>query len=138
MSLQRVVDQVTRPRIFVALGLEPTPTGRDTLTASLDGQPCAPELSAGRRTDAAARKSETLVSRRRCGDGDTVSGLRCHVNTRRVTVLAILVAFLLGLLVAPGAHAHETPATLNEVARVYSLGVGDVRCASSEEWRAAT
>ena len=29
-SLERVVDRVTRPRIFVAVGLEPTPSGRDS------------------------------------------------------------------------------------------------------------
>jgi hypothetical protein len=29
-SVQAVVDRVTRPRIFVAAGLEPTPSGRDT------------------------------------------------------------------------------------------------------------
>jgi hypothetical protein len=31
--LQQTVDQVTRPRVFVVLGLEPTPSGRDTLAA---------------------------------------------------------------------------------------------------------
>jgi hypothetical protein len=29
-SLARVVDQVTRPRVFLAMGLEPTPSGRDS------------------------------------------------------------------------------------------------------------
>ena len=28
-SLERVVDRVTRPRVFLAIGLEPTPSGRD-------------------------------------------------------------------------------------------------------------
>ena len=32
-SLRRVVDDVTRPRIFVPLGLEPTPSGRESLGA---------------------------------------------------------------------------------------------------------
>lgn len=31
--VQRIVDQVTRPRVFVFLGLEPTPSGRDTFAA---------------------------------------------------------------------------------------------------------
>lgn len=31
--LRRIVDRVTRPRLFVPLALEPTPSGRDTLTA---------------------------------------------------------------------------------------------------------
>jgi hypothetical protein len=40
------------------------------------------------------------------------------------------------LLLAPSVRAYETPARLAEVARVYSLGVGEVRCASSAEWDA--
>jgi len=31
--LHRVVDQVTRPRLFVPIALEPTPSGRETLGA---------------------------------------------------------------------------------------------------------
>jgi hypothetical protein len=37
---------------------------------------------------------------------------------------------------APAAWASETPALLNEVARVYSLGAGEVRCPSQTEWDA--
>lgn len=33
VSLLRVVDELTRPRIFVPIGIEPTPTGRTTLAA---------------------------------------------------------------------------------------------------------
>ena len=32
-SLEAVVDRLTRPRVYVVLGLEPTPSGRDTLVA---------------------------------------------------------------------------------------------------------
>jgi hypothetical protein len=32
-SLEVVVDRLTRPRVYVALGLEPTPSGRDSLLA---------------------------------------------------------------------------------------------------------
>jgi hypothetical protein len=32
-SLRRIVDEITRPRLFVPLGLEPTPNGRDSLGA---------------------------------------------------------------------------------------------------------
>ena len=32
-SLESVVDRLTRPRVYVTLGLEPTPNGRDTLVA---------------------------------------------------------------------------------------------------------
>jgi len=45
-------------------------------------------------------------------------------------------AILAVLVCAPPAAAYETPAKLNQVARVYSLGVGEVRCASEEEWNA--
>ena len=47
-SLEVVVDRLTRPRIFVVLGLEPTPSGRDTLAAV----PRWPTVSAGRKHDA--------------------------------------------------------------------------------------
>jgi hypothetical protein len=33
-SLRRTVDEITRPRLFVPLGLEPTPSGRDALGAA--------------------------------------------------------------------------------------------------------
>jgi hypothetical protein len=46
-------------------------------------------------------------------------------------VLAVAV-----LLVAPPAAAYDTPTRLNEVAHVYSLGVGEVRCPSEAEWNA--
>jgi hypothetical protein len=50
--------------------------------------------------------------------------------------LAVSVALLLGLVVAARARAYETPSRLNEVGRAYSLGVGEVRCASPAEWQA--
>jgi hypothetical protein len=33
-SLRRTVDEITRPRLFVPLGLEPTPSGRESLGAA--------------------------------------------------------------------------------------------------------
>ena len=45
-------------------------------------------------------------------------------------------AALIVLVFAPNAIAYETPRTLAEVAHVYSLGVGEVRCASRAEWDA--
>jgi hypothetical protein len=33
MSLRRIVDEITRPRLFMSLGLEPTPSGRWALGA---------------------------------------------------------------------------------------------------------
>lgn len=47
-----------------------------------------------------------------------------------------LVAGLAALCLPVAASGYEKPATLNEVARVYSLGVGEVRCPSPEEWKA--
>jgi len=49
---------------------------------------------------------------------------------------ALAIALLLGLVLAPGGGAYETPSRLNEVVRWYSLGVGEVRCASAAEWDA--
>jgi len=49
---------------------------------------------------------------------------------------ACTVALLLGLVLAPVGRAYEVPRRLNEVARYYSLGVGEVRCASTAEWGA--
>jgi hypothetical protein len=50
--------------------------------------------------------------------------------------LACALALLLGLVLAPVGRAYDTPQRLNEVLRVYSLGVGEVRCASRAEWEA--
>jgi hypothetical protein len=45
-------------------------------------------------------------------------------------------AALIVLVFAPNASPYETPPTLAQVAHVYSLGVGEVRCASRAEWDA--
>lgn len=49
-----------------------------------------------------------------------------------------VVAFvaLVALAIAGDARAYERPAKLNDVAKVYSLGVGEIRCPSSAEWNA--
>jgi hypothetical protein len=57
----------------------------------------------------------------------------CRATSARC---ACAVALLLGLLVVPIGRPYETPPTLNDVARFYSLGVGEVRCASPAEWKA--
>ena len=51
-------------------------------------------------------------------------------------IRGLLLAALAAVLLAPAARAYDTPSTLNEVARVYSLGVGEVRCPSQAEWDA--
>jgi hypothetical protein len=44
------------------------------------------------------------------------------------------VAALALLVLAPDVSAYSTPTLLQEVAHVYSSGVGEVRCSSSGEW----
>jgi hypothetical protein len=46
----------------------------------------------------------------------------------------ILLSLVFALVLVPSATAYEVPSKLDEVAHVYSLGVGEVRCPSSEEW----
>jgi hypothetical protein len=53
-----------------------------------------------------------------------------HDRTHLLLVAAVGAA----LLLAPIARASEAPVELNEVARVYSLGVGEVRCPTHGEW----
>jgi hypothetical protein len=48
----------------------------------------------------------------------------------------MLLSLVVALVLVPGATAYELPRNLNDVARVYSLGVGEVRCPSGEEWAA--
>lgn len=50
--------------------------------------------------------------------------------------LVAVVTIVAALSVVSSASAYDTPARLNEVARVYSLGVGEVRCDSQREWDA--
>ena len=46
----------------------------------------------------------------------------------------ILLSLVVALVLVPNATAYEVPSKLNEVTHVYSLGVGEVRCPSREEW----
>ena len=46
----------------------------------------------------------------------------------------ILLSLVVALVLVPSAIAYEVPSKLNEVAHVYSLGVGEVRCPSRAEW----
>jgi len=46
----------------------------------------------------------------------------------------ILLWLVLAVVLVPNAAAYEAPSELNEVAHVYSLGVGEVRCPSRAEW----
>jgi hypothetical protein len=54
-ALRVLVDQATRPRIFVPVDLEPTPTGRDTVTAIPLWPSVTTAPSAARRTDVPVR-----------------------------------------------------------------------------------
>jgi hypothetical protein len=51
-------------------------------------------------------------------------------------IACAIAGLLAGLAVAAGALGYERSVSLNEVAAVYSLGVGEVRCPSEEEWNA--
>jgi hypothetical protein len=55
------------------------------------------------------------------------------MTRRALTHLGL--AALAALVFAVGAAAYDKPALLNEVSAVYSLGSGEVRCPSTEEWR---
>ena len=46
----------------------------------------------------------------------------------------VLLCLALALVLVPAGTAYEAPSRLNEVAHVYSLGVGEVRCPSRAEW----
>ena len=50
--------------------------------------------------------------------------------------LTALAAVVVTCAIAPSAAAYDTPPRLNDVARLYSLGVGEVRCDSDREWNA--
>jgi hypothetical protein len=47
-----------------------------------------------------------------------------------------VIALVIALVLVPRAAAYEVPNRLNEVAHVYSSGVGEVRCPSRAEWDA--
>jgi hypothetical protein len=50
---------------------------------------------------------------------------------------ALLTLSLVGVIFGPpSARAYDVPARLTEVAHVYSLGVGEIRCPSETEWSA--
>jgi hypothetical protein len=53
-----------------------------------------------------------------------------------IRIIAVLAVALIALVGAVGAGAFDRPTRLNDVAAVYSLGVGEVRCPSAAEWNA--
>lgn len=46
----------------------------------------------------------------------------------------ILLSLVVALVLVPSTRGYEAPSRLNEVAHLYSLGVGEVRCPSRAEW----
>ena len=46
----------------------------------------------------------------------------------------LLLSLVVALVLVPSATAYEIPSRLNEVARHYSRGAGEVRCPSRAEW----
>jgi hypothetical protein len=115
--LQQTVDQLTRPRVFVVIGLEPTPTGRDTLGAV----PRWPTVSAGGNAPIAATGSAMALSRDAAA---TVPAAEVNARGRLIP----------RKLAVAAANTYDVPARLNDVAHVYSLGVGEVRCPAQAEW----
>ena len=69
---------------------------------------------------------------------DTNRLVRIRDPAPRTGPIAVIasVAIVAALAFASAAGAHDTPAQLNELAHVYSLGVGEVRCPSQTEWDA--
>ncbi len=55
-------------------------------------------------------------------------GIRAEVNARDEQMPRTLAV--------TGASTYDVPARLNEVAHVYSLGIGEVRCPAQTEWEA--
>jgi hypothetical protein len=130
--LRRAIDEVTRPRIFVFLGLVPTPTGRETLAA-------APRWLAGSARDAtkanaAADPSAALHHMTATASAAEVEPI-VHARLIRTDVNARnrLLPHKPGV---SSASAYDVPGRLNDVARVYSLGVGEIRCPTQVEWDA--
>ena len=54
----------------------------------------------------------------------------------RSYALTLAIAAVAALALMPAAGAYDVSARLNEVAHVYSLGKGEVRCPSEAEWHA--
>jgi hypothetical protein len=117
--LQHTVDRVTRGRIFVPLGLEPTASGRDTLWAIPRWPTADITLSRDQPAAATGNASATPVRARSSG---TNPDARNSVTPRTPA--------------AADTSGYDAPARLNEVAHAYSLGVGEVRCPTHAEWNA--
>jgi hypothetical protein len=64
--------------------------------------------------------------------------IRCRTSPLPGTTgaLVLVVTAVTALSRLPAAGAYDSPARLNEVAHVYSLGRGEVRCPSGAEWDA--
>jgi hypothetical protein len=66
-----------------------------------------------------------------------IAELLLSITRVRSTAAALVVlTAITGIDQASAARAGDSPALLNEVVRVYSLGVGEVRCPSQPEWDA--
>jgi len=56
------------------------------------------------------------------------------VGVSSIAAVCVVLVAITSVNQAAAAKAGDAPALLNDVARVYSLGVGQVRCASQLEW----
>jgi hypothetical protein len=66
----------------------------------------------------------------------TLPAVRMRRNLNLAGGLLLLLSMLAGVLFTPTAPADDAPGRLTAVARVYSLGVGELRCPSDAEWNA--
>jgi len=81
------------------------------------------------------RMAPLVHARRRLAAAAAMS-VRIGHRLRRTIASIASVATVAALAFASAAGAHDTPTRLNELARFYSLGVGEVRCLSHAEWDA--
>jgi len=58
------------------------------------------------------------------------------VGVSSTAAMCVVLVAITSINQAAAARAGDTPALLNDVAHIYSLGVGEVRCASQLEWDA--
>jgi hypothetical protein len=65
-----------------------------------------------------------------------VEGVAALLDPRVLRRILIAATALVALILVPRTGAFEIHTKLAEVTHVYSLGVGEVRCASREEWDA--
>lgn len=96
--------------------------------------PAGPGERVRRSQPGAPRRGRNLIAKLAARGAELIRAL--FSNATVMWALTTVVASVAVLSVVPSAAAYDTPARLNDVAHVYSLGVGEVRCDSQGEWDA--